>query len=232
MAKGTSAAAILRRIDKRMAALTKAGKKISDRSLSLEATGSTDTLRSIRRGVKDGKRRGISTDTVAKFAGPLHTSSDWLFSETGPESVEGGHIDSAEILQDKEPARKVPIKGYVGAGSLAHYYAISQEDFEEVPAPAGSSDRTVAVQIRGKSLGPLMDTWLVFYEDVRSPVTDDLYGKLCVVGLSDDRILIKQIKRERDGSITLVSNLPSEPEIKDADIEWAAEVTSMRPRLT
>lgn len=142
------------------------------------------------------------------------------------------HIGSEEVASsmDPLPVHKVKVKGYVGAGSRAHYYALADEEFEEVTAPKTATDRTVAVEIRGKSLGPLFNTWLVFYDDVRSPVTDDLVGHLCVVGLSDDRILVKQIARNKQGGFDLISNIADEPAIRDAQIEWAAKVKTMEPR--
>lgn len=233
MMKPNSAADILSRIDKRLAALAAEGKKLSDRALSLEATESPDTVRSIRRNVKDGKQRGISTETLAKLAGPLNTTQEWLFNESGPETRSAfEHVESAHVLSDSgapKGSKQVRIVGYVGAGSVAHYYALSQDDFQTVDAPDGATDQTVAVEVRGKSFGPLMDSWLVFYDDVRSPITPDLINEICVVGLADDRILLKQIKLERDGSFTLLSN-SNEPPITDAQIEWAAKVASMRPR--
>jgi hypothetical protein len=131
---------------------------------------------------------------------------------------------------ERQPSKTVRVKGYVGAGDEAHFYKVSDEDYEEVPAPEGSTDQTVAVEIRGTSWGPFMNTWLVFYNDVRSPVTEDLLGQPCVVGLADDRILIKVIRRDRNGGYRLISNNTSEPDIERAEIEWAAKVTSMRPR--
>src|SRR5262245_1928367 len=89
--------------------------------------------------------------------------------------------------KDRDPDHVVRVVGYVGAGAEAHYYAVAQGDLDEVAAPA-VTDSTVAVEIRGDSLGALFDRSLVFYDDVRSPVTADLVGKLCVVGLPDDRI--------------------------------------------
>jgi len=136
---------------------------------------------------------------------------------------------SASLPAPEQLTRKVRIKGYVGAGSAAHYYALSDEDFEEVPAPEFSSDQTVAVEIRGKSFGPLVENWLVFYDDVRSPVTEDLIGQTCVVGLADDRILLKKIERNGRGGYRLVSNSGEDP-IDDPVIEWAAKVIGMRPR--
>jgi len=48
--------------------------------------------------------------------------------------------------------------------------------------------------MRGESLGALFDRWLVYYDDIRDPPTTDLLHALCVVGLADGRILVKQLK--------------------------------------
>lgn len=123
----------------------------------------------------------------------------------------------------------VPVVGFVGAGAEAHFYAEGQGPFDEVPAPDGASANTVAVQVRGHSLGALFDNWLVFYDDVRDPPGDDLVGHMCVCGLSDGRILIKSLKRSQVGGLwTLLSNL--EPPIYDVALDWAARVNAMRPR--
>ncbi len=124
---------------------------------------------------------------------------------------------------------KVPLVGYVGAGAIAHFYADGQGPFDEVPAPDAASARTVAVQIRGHSLGALFDNWLVFYDDVRDPPGDDLVGRMCVCGLADGRVLIKALKRSQIAGLwTLLSN--TEPPIYDVVLEWAALVREMRPR--
>jgi len=128
-----------------------------------------------------------------------------------------------------EHAGTVPLVGYVGAGAEAHFYAVSQGELDRVPAPDGATPDTVAVEIRGESLGALFQHWLVFYDDVRSPITSDLIGKLCVVGLPDDRVLVKQIKATRDaGLFDLLSN--TEEPIRGAVVLWAAKVRNMVPR--
>jgi transcriptional regulator with XRE-family HTH domain len=137
--------------------------------------------------------------------------------------------DVAADLFNLPKSRTVKLKGYVGAGSQAHFYALSDEDFEEVEAPLSATDQTVAVEIKGTSFGPLMDSWIVYYDDVRSPITEDLVGKICVVGLADDRILIKKIVSDKKGGFNLKSN-SDEPDILNVDIEWAARVTDMKPR--
>jgi phage repressor protein C with HTH and peptisase S24 domain len=136
--------------------------------------------------------------------------------------------DVAEGMAAAAPVPMVKVKGYVGASGEAVYYRLADDELEEVPAPDGASDQTVACEVRGKSLGPVLESWLVFYDDVRSPITPDMLGCLCVVGLADDRILVKRLER-KSGKLVLVSN-NGDPDIIDAVVEWGAKVTSMRPR--
>ena len=124
---------------------------------------------------------------------------------------------------------KVALVGHVGAGAIAHFYADGQGPFDEVSAPDAASANTVAVQIRGHSLGALFDNWLVFYDDVRDPPGDELVGRMCVCGLADGRVLVKALKRSQiPGHWILLSN--TEPPIYDVVLEWAALVREMRPR--
>jgi len=127
------------------------------------------------------------------------------------------------------PMGRVPLVGFVGAGAIAHYYADGQGPFDEVEAPDTASPTTVAVQIRGHSLGALFDNWLVFYDEVRDPPTENLIGRMCVCGLADGRVLVKALKRSQmPGLWTLLSN--TEPPIYDVALNWAALVREMRPR--
>jgi len=126
-------------------------------------------------------------------------------------------------------ATTVPVVGYVQAGAEAVLFAAGQGPFDYVPAPEGSTENTVAVEIRGESLGSFFTEWLVFYDDVRSPVTPDLHNRLCVVGLPDDRILVKKIKpSQAPGLFHLLSQ--TEDPILDQEVAWAARVKTMSPR--
>jgi transcriptional regulator with XRE-family HTH domain len=138
-------------------------------------------------------------------------------------------IDSGEIVRDNKRVL-VPIAGYVSAGSETTLFAEGQGPLGEIVGPENSSDRTVAVEIRGESLGPFFTGWLVFFDDVRSPVTDDIIGKLCVVGLEDGRILIKRLIRAR-GSHRLfhLYGQFGDP-ILDVAVKWAALVKNVMPR--
>lgn len=124
--------------------------------------------------------------------------------------------------------KTVPLVGYVGAGAEAHFYDIGQDAFDEVEAPAWANADTVAVKINGQSMGAWYDSWTVFYDEVRSPVTEDLIGEVCVVGLEDGRVLVKQLQASRNAGYFHLISL-TEPPITDAVVAWAAKVREMRP---
>lgn len=162
--------------------------------------------------------RGFSKETADKYARKYGVSFEWL--QTGRGAKKPSRAARGE-------QRMVPLVGYVGAGATAYFVAAGE--LGEVEAPDGATDSTVAVEIRGDSLGPLFDHWLVFYDDVRRPVTTDLIGRLCIVGLEDDRVLIKKIKKSKTkGLFHLISQ--SDDPILDVVIEWAAQVKIMVPR--
>lgn len=180
------------------------------------------------------KSRGWTLDEAA--AEMAVSKSQYVKLERGERRLTADYITRAAHAFDvaagdviEEPST-VPLVGYVGAGAAAHYYGHSNGDeLDQVPAPSDASKDTVAVEVRGDSLGPLFDRWLVYYDDVRSPVTPDMYGRLCVVGLPDDRILVKRIRQSRTpGFFHLESN--AEPTILDVQILWAARVKAMEPR--
>jgi antitoxin component HigA of HigAB toxin-antitoxin module len=187
-------------------ALEETGKTRSGlaRALGRSPSAVTDLL--------NGRRR-LRADEIALAASYLGVEP--------PRLVGGGRAPPARA--------SVSLVGYVGAGAIARFYADGQGPFDEVPAPDAASAKTVAVQIRGHSLGALFDNWLVFYDDVREPPGDDLVGRMCVCGLADGRVLIKALKRSQIAGLwTLLSN--AEPPIYDIALDWAALVREMRPR--
>lgn len=162
--------------------------------------------------------RGLLRAPAARYAKAFRKPVEWLLLGKGQER---------EATPD-ETARTVALVGYVGAGAETHFFG-DQGELGRVPAVDGSSESTVAVEIRGDSLGSFFDRWLVYYDDVRRPITADLLGKLCVVGLDDGRILIKKIQRSKaKGLFHLLSQ--TEAPILDVELEWAARVKTMVPR--
>ena len=143
------------------------------------------------------------------------------------------NVDAGELVTTS--GRDIPVVGFVGAGAEAVLFSESQnghdpnDPLDTVKAPLGASPQTVAVEIRGDSLGSFFDRWIVFYDDVRHPPTSEMMKKPCVIGLEDGRVLIKKLTRGREpGLYTLLSNV--EAPIYDVPIQWAAQVISMQPR--
>jgi len=98
-----------------------------------------------------------------------------------------------------------------------------------VPAPPSATPHTLALEIRSKSLGELFDHWLLFYDDAREMVTPERMGRLCVVGLSDGRTLIRKLQRgKRAGLFRLLSE--NDPPMEDVSVQWATPVRALMPR--
>lgn len=168
------------------------------------------------------QRLGVSQGTVSRW-------------------VKGGKIESenrdridelaAEIL--KRPLKRplsvgIAIVGYAGAGDDGVNFGEGQGPFGEIRAPDWATDKTVAVHVRGTSLGALLDGWYALYDDRRDPPDHSLAGKLCIVGLPDKSVYVKKLAR---GSAPrkwhLISN--SQPPIFDVEVEWAAEIRGFAP---
>jgi len=144
-------------------------------------------------------------------------------------------IDAADLLRDPSDnadhptSETVPVVGYVGAGSVATLFAEGQGPLDYVEPPQNATASTVGLKVQGVSLGPVWDEAILFYDDVRSPVTPDLHGRLCVVGLPDGRVLVKMLKAANDGTFHLLSNTSEEP-LLNQEVIWAARVKAVHPR--
>ena len=203
---------VLQRVEKRLKDLG-----LSATKASKLAGLSEDAIRNLRRAKHSSERQGVTTRTISAIARVLRTSPTWLLEGTGEEE--------ASALE----RGVVPLVGKVGAGAAATFFSAAQGPFGEVPAPENATRDTVAVEIEGESLGSFFDRWLVYYDDVRRPVTSDLIHKLCVVGLADGRVLIKKLERSKTrGLFHLLSQ--TEGPIFDAEVDWAARVKTMMPR--
>lgn len=205
---------VVGRVERRLEAVG-----LSATAASKKAGLSEDAIRNMKRAAAEqAGRKGVSTRTIAALAPVLKTTIGWLLDGDGPEEA-GQMIGS----------RQVPVVGYVGAGAAAHFYATGQGSLDYVSAPEGASESTVATEIRGDSLGAFFDRWLCFYDDVRSPVTEDLIGHLCVVGLLDGKILVKKLQKARSPNMFHLLSQTEDP-MFDVEVEWAAKVREIRPR--
>lgn len=114
--------AILRRIDERQEAL-----HLSDRALSIKATGRSDTIRNWRRAVEAGSGRGATLTTLTKVADALDVTAEWLIhgADTKPEGLAEGEVEPWRPpggVTDAAP----PAKWLSDAARRPEYYRIEQ----------------------------------------------------------------------------------------------------------
>lgn len=151
-------------------------------------------------------------DKLGTIAKRLGVSAEWLLTGKGAAN---------------QP--RVAVAGYVGAGAEVHPI----DDFpggsglEMVPPPPGETN-CVAVRIRGDSMHPLQDGWLVFYSRDQDGVPDDAVGKVCVVKVKDGPTLIKTLRRG-SGKNRWTLESWNGPTRENVVLEWASRVLDIRP---
>lgn len=162
----------------------------------------------------ENESRGIPREAAVRYARFFKASLDWLL--TGKGSVRG--------------RTTVPVVGYVGAGAEI----IPVDDFaqgdglELVEPPLGVDFPCVAARVKGNSMYPFEEGWLVFWAKTAPGVPEDAIGKLCVVRLKDERMLVKKLRR---GSKPHLFTLESwnAPAMEDQLVDWASPVIGIRP---
>ncbi|MDP8995443.1 MAG: helix-turn-helix domain-containing protein [Pseudomonadota bacterium] len=173
------------------------------------------------------KLAGISQQSLSRLENNLDRTAKKLHKIAKAANVSVDWLDPDMPLASG--IKMVPKRGYVGAGAEAHFYDGGDDPNEEVEAPIGSTNNTIAVEVRGNSLGPTFDKALIFYDEVFDPPTPALIKRLCVVGLANGQILVKQLLHgSQHGLYHLMSN--TEGVIENADVKWAAIVKAVVPR--
>ncbi len=158
----------------------------------------------------------------------LEYGENQLTTESIRRLAEAYGVTEADVVAG-EP---VAIVGLAGAGPEGTVEYLASGDLGEAPRPPGAGPKTVALESRGNSMrGIAEDGWLIYYDDRREPVTDDLLGELCVIGLRDGRTLVKTLYRGRARGLYDLESTNA-PTMRDVEVEWAARVSWIMPRAT
>ncbi len=183
------------------------------------------------------ERVGVDQSNVSRWengAPPDDTHIVRLAELAGqhPAAFRYGRLPETEPEQRRSRPDVVSVVGYVGAGQ--EIFALDDHalgaSLEEVEAPEGvGRDTMVAVRVRGESMHPLRDGWLLFYRRDQHGVPDACYNRLCIVKVAGDGpVLVKELRRGyRAGHFVLSSW--NAPPIEDVRLDWAAVVLSIRP---
>lgn len=143
----------------------------------------------------DRKTDALSARTEHTIARALGVSVDALYGEDyGP----------------VKPARRVWVKGYVGAGNAVELFEAmgEREGFYEVARPFGADPdlELFAMEIRGGSMPPFRDGDVIYCEQHETLDAARILGEPCVVETIDGRILFKDVRRGYEpGTFNLLS---------------------------
>lgn len=179
------------------------------------------------------KRAGLSQSRLADLAGTSQPQIQRLEKGTRGLSRKWATKIAPHVKAIPEELmfgdRTVPIVGIVAAGE-AHYGAEGGDlHLGRARMPRGGTEETVAVEVRGDSIGVVFDGWLIYYDQRKEPPTDDMLGALCVVGLQSGQVLVKTLMRGRvAGHYDLFSGSGGFP-LTDQLVVWAAKVAAIMP---
>jgi len=172
-----------------------------------------------------GERSGFAVSQISRWErGERTLTLDQLEALAAALSVRTG-----ELLG---PTAQVPIVGYVGAGQEV----IGVDDHPagqgmySVDCPEGlSPETTVGVEVRGDSMLPIADGWLLFYSRTADYSRDQVLNKLCVVKLVDTgAYYVKRLRPGYDAERFNLISTNASP-IENVLLEWAAPVQLLLP---
>lgn len=175
--------------------------------------------------------RGWTHEEAAKAMGL--SQSGYTKLERGERKLSDMHITmamsayqvpAAEVLGVGQ--RFVPLTGFVGAGQ--EIYQFDEGGAGEVEAPPNAIPETVAVEVRGESMLPLYEDGTILYYSRQLP-PDRMLGRRCITRLSDERVLVKFLRRGSQPGLYTLGSLNA-PDIEDVSLQWAAPIDWIKPR--
>ncbi|MGP8231518.1 MAG: helix-turn-helix transcriptional regulator [Methylovirgula sp.] len=197
---------ILARVESRLQALG-----LSAHAASLAAK-KPDAIRNLKRAVKNGDRRGITTETLAALAPVLKTSASWLLEGVG----------------DPNAATEVKVVGRIGAGAeiLPEYEQILEDGLFEINVPFATPADTIAFEVEGDSMWPRYDSGDVVICWRQSEDAENVVGREAAVRTRDGRRYLKRVRR---GAVPGTYDLESHnaAPIRGVEIVWAAAIQAV-----
>ncbi|MDF1769860.1 S24 family peptidase [Maricaulis sp.] len=167
-------------------------------------------------GAHETGTRGISAEAAKRYALAFGVSLEWLL--TG----EGGD-------READARTQIPVVGYVGAGAevfLIDNYSMG-DGIDQIDAPPGCKEGSLAVRVRGDSMSPAYrDGDCIIYSE-RTEAVAELVGAERVVWTEDGRVMVKTLlPGTAPGRYTLISH--NAPPIGDVAVIYAARIEWIR----
>lgn len=151
------------------------------------------------------------------YAEAYGVRAEWLYDGEGP----------MRAIVDE---RLVPVLGKVGAaadGELRMENADRTTDF--VPIPPGGTSKSAALMVQGNSMPDVAeDGSIIYFEDQKTPPTDDMIGRVVVVETEDHEVLVKRLQRGSSKKLYNLESIYGEPK-RDVRLRWAARIIATIP---
>lgn len=195
---------VLQRIESRLATLG-----LSAHAASLLAK-KPDAIRNLKRAIKSGDRRGVTTETLSALAPVLRTTAAWLIGGDGEAAPAGA---------------RVRVVGKIGAGAeiLPEFEQIPPEGLYEIEAPFPIPAEAVAFLIEGDSMWPRYDAGDVVICRREAADADEVVGFEAAVRTADGRRYLKRVQRgAKAGAFDLESH--NAAPIRGVRLDWAAPI--------
>lgn len=159
--------------------------------------------------------RGLKPATAERYAAFFRVEPGWLLTGKGKSSRRD----------------HVPVVGYVGAGAEVHPIDdhAKGDGLELIDADGMPAD-SLAVIVRGDSMYPIEDGWIIVYRRDRDGVPSSCINRLCIAKVADDGpTLIKKIRRGSEKNTYTLESWNAPPR-ENQRLDWAAAVTLILPR--
>ena len=168
-----------------------------------------DAIRNLRRAVRSGDRRGVTTETLVALAPVLQTTAAWLLEGVG----------------DTQPSTRAKVVGRIGAGAeiLPEFEQIPPEGLFEIEVPFPIPEDTIAFEVEGDSMWPRYDAGDVIICARQSEDAESVVGREAAVRTRDGRRYLKRVRRgAAPGTFDLESH--NAAPIRGVSIEWVAGI--------
>jgi phage repressor protein C with HTH and peptisase S24 domain len=197
---------VLARVESRLAALGHSAHAAS------KAAKKPDAIRNLRRAVKNGDRRGITTETLVALAPVLKTTAAWLLEGVGEPT--SGNL--------------VKVVGRIGAGAeiLPEFEQIPAEDLFEITVPFSIPDDSIAFEVEGESMWPRYDSGDVIICWRQSEDAETVVGREAAVRTRDGRRYLKRVQRGATAGTYDLESHNAAP-IRGVQIVWAAAIQAV-----
>ena len=159
----------------------------------------------------------FSFGKAQEYATVYGVRAEWLYSGDG-------------AMRDAEAAPYCRIIGSVGANPDGRVIlSAADERFDMAPIPPGAGEKVVALEVEGHSMRGLADDGsLVYFEDQRTPPTEDMLGHIVILETDGGQVLIKRLLRgDRKGRYDLESVVG--PLLPNQRLRWAAFPSAIIP---